>query len=209
MHTQLLPSLPPSFCLFSLSFSVCFGCWGFYQGFTHTMHTTTHTTTELQHFIATGLKEARLAPQGALLTLETPCLPWLSSKDNAQLSLAPNQEAGEMEREPGDHSVLLGNSILFPSQRSTHMSIGELVALRHEDSLRNHGKADTSTLTPGLLLSLQLTKNSVIALSSMRTGWFQSSELQVQSHNQVSGRKPFIHKKAKGPSPRHCFTAGM
>lgn len=140
-------SFPPSFCLFRLSFSVCFGCWGFYQGFTHTMHTTTHTTMELQHFIATGLKEARLAPQGALLTLETPCLPWLSSKDNAQLSLALNQEAGEMEREPGDHSVLLGDFILFPSQHSTHMSIGEPVALQHEDSLRNHGKADTSTLT--------------------------------------------------------------
>ena len=111
----------PSFCLFHLSFSVCFGCWGFYQGFTHTKHTK-HTTTELQHFIATGLKEARLAPQGALLTLETPCLPWLSSKTmNAQLSLALNQEAGEMEREPGDHSVLLGDSILFPSQHSTYM----------------------------------------------------------------------------------------
>lgn len=41
-------------------------------------------------------------------------------KDNAQLRPALNQEVEEMEGEPRDHPVLLGDFILFPGQHSTH-----------------------------------------------------------------------------------------
>lgn len=66
---------------------------------TRASHTHKATAPDSRDFIAIGAQKHKTGPtpQGAL-----------------------NQETEEMEGEPGDHLVLLGDSILFPSQHSTH-----------------------------------------------------------------------------------------
>lgn len=90
--------LPPPF--FSVSFFLV--CGGLLPGL-HTLSTLPQSYST-RTFWQQGLKEARLAPQLALQTLETCCFPW-HFPGNAQPSPGMNQEAEETEGERGDHSV--------------------------------------------------------------------------------------------------------
>lgn len=119
-HTQLLPSS----LLLSVSsiflFLFVLGA-GVSTRASHTLISTlpqSYSTRFIELYCNRGSKKQGWPHRGHVNFRDSlPSLAFL--KDNAQLSPALNQEAEEMEREPGDHSVLLGDFILFPSQHST------------------------------------------------------------------------------------------
>lgn len=93
-HTQLLPSsLLSVSSVFLFPFILGAGVS------TRASHTHKATAPDSRDFIAIGAQKSKAGP--------TP-------------QEALNQETEEMEEEPGDHPVLLGESTLFPSQHSAH-----------------------------------------------------------------------------------------